>query len=64
MAEVTLGSATLVGGFPLEVLYDEEERTVMLWDPQSFQAFTLTEDGAGELAELIARALTPGQVGG
>jgi hypothetical protein len=62
MAEVTLGSATLVGGFPLEVFYDDEERTVMLWDPQSFQAFTLTDEGTGQLAELLARAVTPGQV--
>jgi len=64
MSEVMLGSAALVGGSPLEVLFDTEERTVMLWDPQSFQAFTFTEEGAGELAEQILRALTPGQAAG
>lgn len=62
MAEVTLGSATLIGGFPLEALFDTVEGTVMLWEPMSALAFTLSDDGVKELAELLARALTPGQV--
>lgn len=58
MPEITLGFAALVGGFPLEVLYDDKDRTVMLWESRSALAFTLSDTGVGELAELLARALT------
>lgn len=57
--EIPLGSATLVGGFPLEAFL-LDDGAVALWEPASAYAFTLSDQGAEQLHELLGRALMAG----
>ena len=61
MSEVTLGAVDIVGGYPLHVIHDDEDGTVMLWQPDSAQAFTMDVDQGGLLAGLLQRAAPSGQ---
>jgi hypothetical protein len=55
---VKLGTATLVGGYPLEVI-GGPDATLILREPESGYSFTFSDLGVEELAELLARATAP-----
>lgn len=63
MSEVKLGTVTLAGGYPLDVLAGADG-TVILYEPESTISFTLSDTGRDELRELLDRAAMPGQVSG
>jgi hypothetical protein len=58
---VKLGTATLVGGYPLDV-YAGPDKTVTLYEPESTVSFTLSDGGVEELRELLGRAAMPGRL--